>query len=114
MNYFIFIDIAMLVILVISLLCGLIRGFKKSLRRFVALLIPTLCLFIFLTPITKGVMKKRVDLGKLDKIIQVIPDEYTDKTYSINDAVSILVTESIYPDDPALQENSEILTIKDL
>ena len=108
MNYFIFIDIVMLVILIISLLCGLIRGFKKSLRRFVALLIPTLCLFIFLTPITKGVMKKRVDLGKLDKIIQVIPDEYTDKTYSINDAVSILVTESIYPNDPALQENSEM------
>lgn len=108
MNYFFIIDIVILVILIISLLAGLIRGFRKSLRRFVALLIPTICLFVFLTPITNGIMKAKVDLAKVDNIIQIIPDEYTEEPYSINDAVSLVVSEYIYPNDESLQKDSEM------
>lgn len=108
MNYFFIIDIVILVILIISLLAGLIRGFRKSLRRFVALLIPTICLFVFLTPITNGIMKAKVDLAKVDSIIQIIPDEYTEEPYSINDAVSLVVSEYIYPNDESLQKDSEM------
>ena len=108
MNYFFIIDIVLLVILAISLLAGLIRGFKKSLRRFVALLIPTICLFIFLGPITNGVMKTKVDLAKIDNIVQFIPDEYTEEPYSINDAVSIIVADNIYPDSEELQQDSKM------
>ena len=108
MNYFFIIDIVILVILAISLLAGLIRGFRKSLRRFVALLIPTICLFVFLTPITNGIMKAKVDLAKVDSIIQIIPDEYTEEPYSINDAVSLVVSEYIYPNDESLQKDSEM------
>ncbi len=108
MNYFFIIDIVLLVILTISLLAGLIRGFKKSLRRFVALLIPTICLFIFLGPITNKVMKTKVDLAKIDNIVQFIPDEYTEEPYSINDAVSIIVADNIYPDSEELQKDSKM------
>ncbi|MBE6130115.1 MAG: CvpA family protein [Erysipelotrichaceae bacterium] len=108
MNYFFIIDIVLLVILTISLLAGLIRGFKKSLRRFVALLIPTICLFIFLGPITNKVMKTKVDLEKIDNIVQFIPDEYTEEPYSINDAVSIIVADNIYPDSEELQKDSKM------
>ncbi|MBQ4571128.1 MAG: CvpA family protein [Bacilli bacterium] len=108
MNYFFIIDIVLLVILTISLLAGLIRGFKKSLRRFIALLIPTICLFIFLGPITNAVMKTKVDLAKIDNIVHFIPDEYTNEPYSINDAVSIIVADNIYPDSEALQQDSKM------
>ena len=108
MNYFFIIDIVLLVILTISLLAGLIRGFKKSLRRFVALLIPTICLFIFLGPITNKVMKTKVDLAKIDNIVRFIPDEYTEEPYSINDAVSIIVADNIYPDSEELQKDSKM------
>ena len=108
MNYFFIIDIVLLVILTISLLAGLIRGFKKSLRRFLALLIPTICLFIFLGPITNVVMKTKVDLAKIDNIVQFIPDEYTTEPYSINDAVSIIVAENVYPDSESLQQDSKM------
>lgn len=108
MNYFFIIDIVVLLFLVISLLAGLIRGCRKSLRKFVALLIPTVCLFVFLTPMTNAVMKAKVDLAKIDNLIQVIPDEFTEEPYSINDAVSIVVSEYIYPDDETLQNESEM------
>ena len=108
MNYFMILDIVVLVFLAISLVAGLIRGFRKSLRRFIALLIPTVLLFIFLTPLTNAVMKTKVDLAKIDNIVQVIPDEYTTETYSIDSAISLVIGSAIYPDDPALQENSEV------
>lgn len=108
MNYFMILDIVVLVFLAIGLVAGLIRGFRKSLRRFIALLIPTVLLFIFLTPLTNAVMKTKVDLAKIDNIVQVIPDEYTTETYSIDSAISLVIGSTIYPDDHALQENSDV------
>lgn len=108
MNYFLLLDVLVLVVLTISLLAGLIRGFRKSLRRFIALLVPTILLFIFLTPITNAVMKTEVDLAKIDSWIEVIPDEYTEEKYSIDSAISMVVASYVYPDDPTLQENSEV------
>lgn len=108
MNYFLVLDILVLIILAICLLGGLIRGFKKSLRKLIALAIPTICLFIFLGPITNAVMEKEVDLGKINNIVDIIPEEYTEETYSINGALTMVVSNYIYPDDASLQEESEV------
>lgn len=108
MNYFLILDVLVLIILAICLLGGLIRGFKKSLRKLIALAIPTICLFIFLGPITNAVMEKEVDLGKINNIVDIIPEEYTEETYSINGALTIVVSNYIYPDDASLQEESEV------
>lgn len=108
MNYFLVLDVLVLIILAICLLGGLIRGFKKSLRKLIALAIPTICLFIFLGPITNAVMEKEVDLGKINNIVDIIPEEYTEETYSINGALTIVVSNYIYPDDASLQEESEV------
>ena len=108
MNYFLILDVLVLIILAICLLGGLIRGFKKSLRKLIALAIPTICLFIFLGPITNAVMEKEVDLGKINNIVDIIPEEYTEETYSINGALTMVVSNYIYPDDAALQEESEV------
>lgn len=108
MNYFLVLDVLVLIILAICLLGGLIRGFKKSLRKLIALAIPTICLFIFLGPITNAVMEKEVDLGKINNIVDIIPEEYTEETYSINGALTMVVSNYIYPDDASLQEESEV------
>lgn len=108
MNYFLILDVLVLIILAICLLGGLIRGFKKSLRKLIALAIPTICLFIFLGPITNAVMEKEVDLGKINNIVDIIPEEYTEETYSINGALTMVVSNYIYPDDASLQEESEV------
>lgn len=108
MNYFLVLDVLVLIILAICLLGGLIRGFKKSLRKLIALAIPTICLFIFLGPITNAVMNIEVDLGKINNIVDVIPEEYTEETYSINGALTMVVSNYIYPDDASLQEESEV------
>ena len=107
-NYFLFLDVLVLLILVFGLLVGLIRGFKKSLRRFIALLIPTILLFIFLNPITNKVMSTEINLSKIDEIIEVIPDEYTKENYSMDKAISVVIGSYVYPNDAALQENSEV------
>ena len=78
MNYFLVLDVLVLIVLAVCLLGGLIRGFKKSLRKLIALAIPTICLFIFLGPITNAVMNIEVDLGKINNIVDVIPEEYTE------------------------------------
>lgn len=108
MNYFLVLDVLVLLVLTICLLGGLIRGFKKSLRKLIALLIPTICLFIFLGPITKAVMNVEVDLNKIEFVADQIPEEYKNETYSIDSALTIVVNNYIYPDDPALQESSEV------
>ena len=79
MNYFLVLDVLVLIVLAVCLLGGLIRGFKKSLRKLIALAIPTICLFIFLGPITNAVMNIEVDLGKINNIVDVIPEEYTEE-----------------------------------
>ena len=53
-------------------------------------------------------MKTKVDLAKIDNIVQFIPDEYTEEPYSINDAVSIIVADNIYPDSEELQQDSKM------
>ena len=108
MNYFLVLDVLVLLILAICLLGGLIRGFKKSLRKLIALAIPTICLFIFLGPITNAVMNIEVDLGKINNIVDVIPEEYTEESYSIDGALTMVVSNYIYPDDASLQEESEV------
>ena len=108
MNYFLVLDVLVLIILAVCLLGGLIRGFKKSLRKLIALAIPTICLFIFLGPITNAVMNIEVDLGKINNIVDVIPEEYTEESYSIDDALTMVVSNYIYPDDASLQEESEV------
>lgn len=108
MNYFLVLDVLVLIVLAVCLLGGLIRGFKKSLRKLIALAIPTICLFIFLGPITNAVMEKEVDLGKINNIVDIIPEEYTEETYSINGALTMVVSNYIYPDDASLQEESEV------
>ena len=108
MNYFLVLDVLVLIVLAICLLGGLIRGFKKSLRKLIALAIPTICLFIFLGPITNAIMDIEVDLGKINNVVEVIPEEYTEETYSINDALTMVVSNYIYPDDASLQEESEV------
>ena len=108
MNYFLFLDVLVLIILAVCLLGGLIRGFKKSLRKLIALAIPTICLFIFLGPITNAVMNIEVDLGKINNIVDVIPEEYTEESYSIDGALTMVVSNYIYPDDASLQEESEV------
>ena len=108
MNYFLVLDVLVLIILAICLLGGLIRGFKKSLRKLIALAIPTICLFIFLGPITNAVMNIEVDLGKINNIVDVIPEEYTEESYSIDGALTMVVSNYIYPDDASLQEESEV------
>ena len=108
MNYFLVLDVLVLIVLAVCLLGGLIRGFKKSLRKLIALAIPTICLFIFLGPITNAVMNIEVDLGKINNIVDVIPEEYTEESYSIDGALTMVVSNYIYPDDASLQEESEV------
>ena len=108
MNYFLVLDVLVLIVLAVCLLGGLIRGFKKSLRKLIALAIPTICLFIFLGPITNAVMNIEVDLGKINNIVDVIPEEYTEESYSIDGALTMVVSNYIYPDDATLQEESEV------
>ena len=108
MNYFYILDGLVLLFLVICLLSGLLKGFKKSWRKFIGLFIPVLLLFIFINPITNAVMKMEISLEPIDKIIDVIPDEYTKESYSIDGAISLAIGSYVYPDDPALQENSEV------
>ena len=67
MNYFWILDILVLIVLVLCLLGGLISGFLKSFRKLLALLIPTILLFIFLTPMTNAVMNFKVDLKAIDQ-----------------------------------------------
>lgn len=108
MNYFLVLDVLVLIVLAVCLLGGLIRGFKKSLRKLIALAIPTICLFIFLGPITNAVMNIEVDLGKINNIVDVIPEEYSEESYSIDGALTMVVSNYIYPDDASLQEESEV------
>ena len=108
MNYFLVLDVLVLIVLAVCLLGGLIRGFKKSLRKLIALAIPTICLFIFLGPITNAVMNIEVDLSKINNIVDVIPEEYTEESYSIDGALTMVVSNYIYPDDASLQEESEV------
>lgn len=108
MNYFLVLDVLVLIVLAVCLLGGLIRGFKKSLRKLIALAIPTICLFIFLGPITNAVMNIEVDLGKINNIVDVIPEEYTEESYSIDGALTMVVSNYIYPDHASLQEESEV------
>ena len=80
MNYFLVLDVLVLIVLAVCLLGGLIRGFKKSLRKLIALAIPTICLFIFLGPITNAVMNIEVDLGKINNaVLQNTQQEYAFK-----------------------------------
>ena len=111
MNYFYILDIVVLIVLVLCLLGGLINGFLKSFRKLIALLIPTVLLFIFLTPITNAVMEFKINLGTIDQYIEIIPDEFTTEEYSLVDGIATVFGTYVYPDDPALQQDSQLQTL---
>ena len=111
MNYFYILDIVVLIVLALCLLGGLINGFFKSFRKLIALLIPTVLLFIFLTPITNTVMEFKINLGTIDQYIEVIPDEFTTEEYSLVDGIATIFSTYVYPDDPALQQDSQLQTL---
>lgn len=108
MNYFWILDILVLIVLVLCLLGGLISGFLKSFRKLLALLIPTILLFIFLTPMTNAVMNFKVDLKAIDQYVDIIPDDYAEESYSLVDGVAIAFSTYVYQDDPTLQEDSKL------
>ncbi len=108
MNYFLILDSLVLIIFVVCLLGGLCRGFKKNLRKLISLIIPTILFFIFLNPISNKIMNIEIDLNKVNEIVDVIPEEYTEQTYSIDKALSLVISDMVYPNSTELQKDSQM------
>ena len=61
-NYFMILDIFLVAVLFLFLIITLIRGFKKSLIRFLSLLAASILLFVFITSVTNRIKDVEFDI----------------------------------------------------
>lgn len=109
-------DITVLGLLIICLLVAMFRGFGRSINRLICLAIPTLIIFCFMGPISKGIMKIKISPNDVAPIVEKISpetlenmsEEERNTKYSAQSVISSLISDYVYTNDPELAKDSEM------
>ena len=88
----------------------LIRGFKKSLIRFLSLLAASILLFVFINPVTNRIKDVEFDISIIEKVVD-LPDDLTEEKQSVSSLVNYGVSELLFDGSNEMKENSKTASL---
>ena len=109
-NYFMILDIFLVAVLFLFLIITLIRGFKKSLIRFLSLLAASILLFVFINPVTNRIKDVEFDISIIEKVVD-LPDDLTEEKQSVSSLVNYGVSELLFDGSNEMKENSKTASL---